>query len=92
MPLQRRIPKRGFTNIFRKEFQIVNLAAIDKHVSKGQVTPETLHQLGLIDKKGAPIKILGHGELSNALEITAHAFSKSATEKIEKAGGKVVRI
>ncbi|RMD92449.1 MAG: 50S ribosomal protein L15 [Calditrichaeota bacterium] len=89
MPLQRRVPKRGFTNIFRKEYQIVNLADLAKKAPEKPVTPELLHQLRLIDKKDQPVKILGKGELTQSLEISAHAFSKSAIEKIEKAGGKV---
>ncbi len=93
MPLQRRIPKRGFTNIFRKEYQIVNLADLERKVKdETAVTPELMHQLRLIDKKHQPVKILGNGELSRPLEVSAHAFSKSAAEKIEKAGGKVIQL
>ncbi len=92
MPLQRRVPKRGFTNIFRKEYQIVNLRDIERKVQDEPVTPEVLHRLRLIDKKDRPVKILGNGELSRPLEISAHAFSKSAVEKIEKAGGKVIQL
>ncbi|MDQ7063765.1 MAG: 50S ribosomal protein L15 [candidate division KSB1 bacterium] len=92
MPLQRRVPKRGFTNIFRKEYQIVNLEDLERKVTDTVVTPEILHQLRLIDKKDQPVKILGTGEITRPLEISAHAFSKSAIEKIEKAGGKVIRL
>lgn len=92
MPLQRRVPKRGFTNIFRKEYQIVNVADLEARVNEEKVTPENMHQLGLIDKKNVPVKILGSGELKKSLEVSAHAFTKSAIEKIEKAGGKVVLI
>ncbi|MDQ7054025.1 MAG: 50S ribosomal protein L15 [candidate division KSB1 bacterium] len=92
MPLQRRVPKRGFTNIFRKEYQIVNLEDLERKVTNTAVTPEILHQLRLIDKKDQPVKILGTGEITRPLEISAHAFSKSAIEKIEKAGGKVIRL
>ncbi len=92
MPLQRRVPKRGFTNIFRKEYQIVNLEDLERKVTDKVVTPEILHQLRLIDKKDQPVKILGDGEITRPLEISAHAFSKSAIEKIEKAGGKVIRL
>jgi large subunit ribosomal protein L15 len=86
MPLHRRMPKRGFTNIFRKEFNIVNL---DKLSGLGEttITPEVLRKAGVIKTKH-PVKILGDGELSVALTIHAHKFSKSAQEKITKAGGK----
>jgi large subunit ribosomal protein L15 len=86
MPLHRRMPKRGFTNIFRKEFNIVNL---DKLSGLGEttITPEVLRKAGVIKTKH-PVKILGDGELSVALIIHAHKFSKSAQEKITKAGGK----
>jgi large subunit ribosomal protein L15 len=86
MPLHRRMPKRGFTNIFRKEFNIVNL---DKLSGLGEttITPEVLRKAGVIKTKH-PVKILGDGELSTALTIHAHKFSKSAQDKITKAGGK----
>jgi len=88
MPLQRRVPKRGFTNIFKKQFQLVNVKDLDK-VKDKNITPEVLLNLGLINKKNVPVKILGDGEIKNSIEISAHAFSASAKEKIEKAGGKV---
>jgi large subunit ribosomal protein L15 len=86
MPLHRRMPKRGFTNIFRKEFNIVNL---EKLVALGEttITPDVLRKAGVIRTK-LPVKILGDGELSLALTVHAHKFSKSAQEKITKAGGK----
>jgi large subunit ribosomal protein L15 len=86
MPLHRRMPKRGFTNIFRKEFSIVNL---EKLMALGEttITPEVLRKAGVI-KTAHPVKILGDGELSVALTVHAHKFSKSAQEKITKAGGK----
>jgi len=86
MPLHRRMPKRGFTNIFRKEFNIVNL---EKLAALGQstITPDVLRQAGVIKSK-LPVKILGDGELTAALTVQAHKFSKSAQEKITKAGGK----
>ena len=86
MPLHRRMPKRGFTNIFRKEFNIVNL---EKLAALGAtiITPEILRQAGVISTKH-PVKILGDGEISIALTVHAHKFSKSAQEKITKAGGK----
>ena len=86
MPLHRRLPKRGFTNIFRKEYSIVNL---DQLVTLGESTinPDVLRKAGLIKSK-LPVKILGEGEVSAALTVHAHKFSKSAQEKITKAGGK----
>ena len=86
MPLHRRLPKRGFTNIFREEFSVVNL---EKLVALGEKTinPEVLQKAGLASAKRR-IKILGDGELTTALTVQAHKFSKSAQEKITKAGGK----
>ena len=86
MPLHRRMPKRGFTNIFRKEFSIVNLESL---VGLGEttITPDVLRKAGVIKTKH-PVKILGDGELKTALTVHAHKFSKSAQEKITKAGGK----
>ena len=85
MPLIRRVPKRGFNNIFRTEYAVVNLARLAD--LEGDVTPEILVEKG-IARAGMPIKILGNGELDKALNVTAHKFSKSAKEKIEAAGGK----
>jgi len=87
MPLQRRVPKRGFTNIFRRSFDVVNLSDLAR-LTETEVTPEVLIKARLIRKSGALIKVLGNGECSKAYDIKAHAFSKSAIEKIEKAGGK----
>ena len=87
MPLHRRMPKRGFTNIFRKEFNIVNLESL-ADLGETTITPEVLRQAGVIKTKH-PVKILGDGELTVALNVSAHKFSKSAQEKITKAGGKV---
>jgi large subunit ribosomal protein L15 len=86
MPLHRRIPKRGFTNIFREEYSVVNL---DKLAALGEttITPEVLRKAGLASAKRR-VKILGDGELTAALTVQAHKFSKSAQEKITKAGGK----
>ncbi|MFQ5823426.1 MAG: 50S ribosomal protein L15 [bacterium] len=92
MPLQRRLPKRGFTNIFKKEFQIVNLKDLDRLKRVKEVTPEILYDSGLISKKNIPVKILGVGDLNKVIEISAHAFSASAKEKIEKIGGKAIVI
>jgi large subunit ribosomal protein L15 len=93
MPLHRRLPKRGFTNIFRTEYTVVNLDRIVKQI-EGQnlmeIGLDDYKKLGLSSSKKALIKILGSGELNAALTIHAHKFSKSAIEKIEKAGGKAV--
>lgn len=91
MPLQRRLPKRGFTNIFRVDYQDVNISALAAF-GDSEITPETLHKRGLASKKNKPIKILGNGEIEKAVSVSAHAFSKTAREKIEKAGGTVVLI
>ncbi|MGA8152556.1 MAG: 50S ribosomal protein L15 [Terriglobales bacterium] len=86
MPLHRRMPKRGFTNIFRKEYSIVSLERL-AGLGETTITPEVLRKAGVIRTK-FPVKILGDGELSIALTVHAHKFSKSAQEKITKAGGK----
>ena len=86
MPLARRLPRRGFTNIFKKEFQIVNLNALgDLGIEK--IDAQIMFQKGLVRSSLKPIKILGDGELNMKLDVTASAFSTSAKEKIEKAGG-----
>ena len=87
MPLHRRVPKRGFTNIFKKEFNVINLEALAA-LGESTITLEVLKNAGLT-KRNKPVKILGDGELKSALTVQAHKFSKSAQEKIEKAGGKV---
>ena len=86
MPLHRRMPKRGFTNIFRKEFNIVSLERLAE-LGETTITPEVLRKAGVIKTKH-PVKILGDGELTVAITVSAHKFSKSAQEKITKAGGK----
>ncbi len=91
MPLHRRMPKRGFTNIFRKEFNIVSLerlAALGAELHASPITPDVLRKAGVIKAKH-PVKILGDGEITVAITVHAHKFSKSAQEKITKAGGKV---
>ena len=88
MPLQRRIPKRGFANIFRKEYAIVNLSDLDKMGGSDPVTPEILMEKGLIKDLKSGVKVLGMGELKSKLTVRAHKFSKSALEKIQAAGGK----
>jgi len=87
MPLHRRMPKRGFTNIFRKEYAIVSLERLVE-LGESTITPEVLRKAGVVKTKH-PVKILGDGELTVALTVSAHKFSKSAQEKITKAGGKV---
>ncbi len=88
MPLQRRIPKRGFTNVFRKEYAVVNVADLDKIAGSDTVTPEILVQNGLIKNVKSGVKILGMGEIKSSRTVRAHKFSKSALEKIQAAGGK----
>jgi large subunit ribosomal protein L15 len=93
MPLTRRVPKFGFTPRNRIEMQVVNVSTLGilaekKKVSNGVVTPEVLFKTGITAKKNVPIKILGNGEIKTKLDVTAHAFSKSAISKIEAAGGK----
>ena len=91
MPLYRRLPKRGFTNIFRKEFDIVNVSQLAALDIGGPITPNILKEKGLIRKVDS-VKILGNGELSEAVTVHAQKFSRSAVEKIEKSGGKAVTI
>jgi len=88
MPLHRRLPKRGFTNIFRQEYAVVNLEKL-AGLGESTITPDVLVKAGLIKRAEQLVKILGEGEVSSALTVQAHKFSKSAQEKITKAGGKV---
>jgi len=88
MPLVRRIPKRGFTNIKTKNYQIVNLSSLSKFEKDTDVTPKLLKEKRLIADEKKPVKILGEGKLEKSLKISAQSFSKSAKEKIEGAGGK----
>jgi large subunit ribosomal protein L15 len=88
MPLHRRVPKRGFNNIFRIEYAVVNLDQLDAQFEKGAtVSPETLRETGLIRGKRLPIKVLGRGEVTKALTVQAHKFSGKAAEKLAAAGG-----
>ena len=87
MPLHRRMPKRGFTNIFRKEFAIVSLERLAE-LGETTINPDVLRKAGVIKTKH-PVKVLGDGELNSAINVSAHKFSKAAQEKITKAGGKV---
>ena len=91
MPLYRRLPKRGFTNIFKKEYDTVNLAQLARLETKNPITPEVMKEKGIIRRVDS-VKILGNGELPEAVTVHAQKFSRSAVEKIEKSGGKVVTI
>jgi large subunit ribosomal protein L15 len=91
MPLVRRIPKRGFTNIFRVDYEIVNVDTLNKFEPNTEVTPDVLKEKGIIKGKHR-LKVLGNGEISVPLTVKAHKFSKSAREKIMKAKGKVEQI
>ncbi|MFN3323635.1 MAG: 50S ribosomal protein L15 [Bryobacteraceae bacterium] len=86
MPLHRRLPKRGFTNIFKKEYAIVNVGVLDG-LDGDSFSPERLIELGVIKKLGDGLKILGSGELTRKISVQAHLFSRSALEKIQAAGG-----
>lgn len=88
MPLHRRLPKRGFTNIFRKHYAVVNLKDLEEFKPEEKITPEVLVERGLVKRLGDGLKVLGGGELKLPLQVSAHIFSKSAREKIQKAGGK----
>lgn len=88
MPLYRRIPKRGFTNHWRKEYVGVNVEALNAFEDGAEVTPEMMMAAGMAKKVTAGIKVLGEGELTKKLTVKAHKFSKTAMEKIEAAGGK----
>jgi large subunit ribosomal protein L15 len=95
MPLHRRLPKRGFTNIFRVEYQVLGLDRIAELVAEQNVTEFTLEKivdLGLLRKKNGLIKVLNNGEITTAVTVHAHKFSKTAQEAIEKAGGKAIVI
>ena len=88
MPLQRRLPKRGFRNPFRIEMAVINLGQLEDFPEGGEVTPESLAERGLVNGKQARLKILGDGSLSKSLTVKAHRFSAKAKEKIEARGGK----
>lgn len=88
MPYFQRLPKRGFTNIFKKRWNVVNLKDLNSFEEGTVVTPELLLEAGLLKNTSDPLKVLGDGELDRKLEIKAHRFSKQAQEKIEAAGGK----
>ena len=86
MPLHRRLPKRGFTNIFKKEYAIVNVGRLEQ-LEGSTFDAERLIELGVIKKLGAGLKVLGSGDITRKIEVRAHVFSKSALDKIQKAGG-----
>lgn len=98
MPLARRLPKFGFKSPFRVEYQIINLDALEICVQNGRlpkgetITPDLLWEVGLINRAALPVKILSNGELTQAVTVQVHRVSKSAQEKIEKAGGKVIEL
>lgn len=87
-PLIRRVPKRGFTNIFRKEYTIINLDSLDRFEPEAIVDPQALQTAGLIKKTSEKIKVLGGGDLSKPLVVSAHKFSQVAAKKIQSAGGR----
>lgn len=89
MPIQRRLPKRGFTNIFRIYYNVINLKDLDKIKADGPITPEIMREKKIVRRKG-PVKVLGVGELTKPVAVHAKKFSKSAMKKIEEAGGKAV--
>ena len=89
MSLARRLPKRGFTNIFSKEVQIVNISTIDK-LNLKKIDIDILYDKGIINKKSIPVKILGNGDIKNSIEVSAHFFSQTSIKKIEESGGKVI--
>ncbi len=89
LPLHRRIPKRGFVNLFRKEYAILNVKDLDRFEAGTAVTPILLREAGFVRAAAAGVKILGEGALSKSLAVSAHRFSKSAVEKIRAAGGSV---
>jgi large subunit ribosomal protein L15 len=93
MPLHRRVPKRGFTNIFRTEYDVVNLDQLEKLFDKGAtVTVESLRDAGIVSSRTALVKVLGRGEVTKALTVQAHKFSGKAAEKLAAAGGKAEAI
>jgi large subunit ribosomal protein L15 len=91
MPLHRRLPKRGFTPLERTEYQVVNLWQLEA-LGEDEVNPETLHQHGLVGHARRPVKVLGTGDLTRKVNVSAHRFSKTAREKIEGQGGTVQEI
>ena len=91
MPLIRRVPKRGFKNIFKKEYEIINVKELDIFPSGSEVGHAVFMEKGLVKKENFPVKILGDGEIGKALVVKAHGFSATARRKIEEAGGKAIK-
>lgn len=89
MPLQRRVPKRGFNNYTKIEFQVVNISFLER-LGSSDITPDVLKKGGLIGRANKPVKVLGNGEINKPLKVTADAFSNAAMEKIKKAGGETI--
>ncbi len=89
MPLQRRLPKRGFTNIFKKKYNIINVEDLNRFAPDASLDPDALNEAGLVKKVTDKIKLLGNGTISHPLSIQVHMVSKTAKDKIEAAGGKV---
>jgi large subunit ribosomal protein L15 len=89
MPLVRRVPKRGFRSRHHRVYNLVKVAALERFEPGSSVTPETLIEKGLVSRTGRPVKILGNGEITRPLEVSAHAFSAAAREKIQAAGGSI---
>jgi large subunit ribosomal protein L15 len=89
MPLQRRVPKRGFVNIFKTHYQVVNLDGLSRFASGAKVTRGSLIEVGLVRKASQPVKLLGRGELTIALDVEVDAVSRSAADAIRKAGGTI---
>ena len=88
MPLQRRVPKRGFHNLFRTEYQVVNLSDINRLGQRESLNPQDMAELGLINANKGPVKVLAKGEIEFAVTVTANAFSAKAREMIEAKGGR----
>lgn len=91
MPMQRRLPKRGFTPLDRVEYQVVNLYQL-QGMEDAEITPETLASRGIIGHANRPVKVLGTGDLTRSIQVSAHRFSRAAREKIEANGGRIQEI
>jgi large subunit ribosomal protein L15 len=89
MPLQRRLPKRGFHNLFRRAYQVINVGDLTRFEAGAEITLEVLHQAGLVRGKGLPVKLLATGTLDRALTVRVHAASRAAVEKVGQSGGRV---
>ena len=89
MPLQRRVPKRGFRNFTRTEYQVVSLSQIER-LGVSEIEPSAMKKIGIIASEVCPVKILGNGDITKPVRVTADAFSRSAADKIKKAGGEII--